>query len=114
MSRAVNTAVVEAFLTHLVNKELARLPLAAEFTAQSPLTPQVSGQAALDYLKGVAESVKAIHIKQHIVEGDWVATLFDEETVHGDLEVFSKFHIVGGRITDVSVFYDPRRIVPGT
>jgi hypothetical protein len=114
MSRDANVAVVEAFFRHIVDKQLARLPIDTDFTTQSPLTPKLSGRAAIDYLERVAANVTAIHIKQHIVEGDWVATLLEEETTHGSLEVFSKFHVVGDRIKEVTVFYDPRRILPGT
>ena len=60
---------------------------------------------------GVSVGVEAIHVEQHIVEGDWVATLFEEQTTHGPLSVFAKFHVVVARITDINVFYDPRRIV---
>jgi hypothetical protein len=114
MSRDENAAVVESFFARIVDKDLTLLPIDADFTTHSPLTPKLSGQAAIDYLARVSGSVTAIHIKQHIVEGDWVATLLEEETVNGNLEVFSKFHVVGGRIKDVKVFYDPRRILRQT
>jgi hypothetical protein len=48
--------------------------------------------------------------EQHIVEGNHVATLFEEDTVDGPLPVFSLWEIHEGRIKDVRVFYDPRRI----
>lgn len=110
MSRNDKVAVVEAFLTCLENKDLARLPVDPDLSVQSPLIPKVSGQAAMEYVKAVSAAVKAIHVRQHIVEGDWVATLFDEETSHGPLAVFARFQVVSARIRDVSVFYDPRRI----
>jgi hypothetical protein len=53
-------------------------------------------------------------IERHIVEGDIVATLFEEDTIHGRIPVFSKFHIESGRIKDVRVFYDPRLITGST
>jgi hypothetical protein len=93
-----------------VRKDFDRLPIAPEYTAQSPLTPKLTGQAALDYLRVVARAVNAIRVEQHIVEGHHVATLFEEDTVNGTLPVFSRFHIEAGRIKDVRVFYDPRRI----
>jgi hypothetical protein len=110
MSRSENVAVVEAFLNGIVSGDLERLPIDGDLTVQSPLTPKLSGRAALEYLKRVGAGVTAIHVRQHIVEGDWVATLFDEETVYGPIAVFSKFHVVAGRIKDAAVFYDPRRI----
>ena len=102
--------MVESFLDCIVRKDFDRLPIAPEYTAQSPLTPRLTGQAALDYLRIVARAVKAIRIEQHIVEGSHVATLFEEDTANGTLPVFSCFHIEEGRIKGVRVFYDPRRI----
>ena len=90
------------------------MPIDAGLTVESPLMPKVSGQAAMDYLKRVSDGLKEIEIRQHIVEGDWVATLLDEDTVNGALTVFAKFQVVSGRIRDVSVFYDPRRILQGS
>ena len=109
-TRDQQVAVVESFLDCIVRKDFDRLPIAPEYTAQSPLTPKLTGQAALEYLRVVARAVNAIRIEQHIVEGDHVATLFEEDTVNGTLPVFSRFHIEEGRIKDVRVFYDPRRI----
>lgn len=110
MSRDDKVAVVEAFLTCIASKDLARLPVDSDLTVQSPLIPKVSGQAAMEYVKAVSAAVKAIQVRQHIVEGDWVATLFDEETTHGPVSVFARFQVVSAQIRDVSVFYDPRRI----
>jgi hypothetical protein len=111
MSRDETIAVVESFFACIVSKELDRLPIAPGFTCQSPLTPKLSGRAALDYARAVAAGVKSIRVLQHIVEGDHVATFLEEETVNGPLEVFSKFRLEAGRIEDARVFYDPRRIV---
>ena len=110
MSRDEQVAVIEAFFDCIVRKDLTGLPVEPDFTAQSPLTPPLRGAAALEYLRNVAAGVRAITIRQHVVEGDWVATLFDEELARGTLTVFSKFHVVAGRVRDVVVFYDPRRL----
>jgi hypothetical protein len=64
----------------------------------------------MDYLRAVAASVESIVVQQHIVEGDWVATMFEAKTVHGPLRVFAGFRVVSGLIKDARVFYDPRRI----
>jgi hypothetical protein len=109
-TRAEQVAVVESFLDCIVRKDFDRLPIAPDYTAQSPLTPRLTGQAALDYLRVVARAVSAIRIEQHIVEGHQVATLFEEDTASGTLSVFSRFQIEEGRIKDVRVFYDPRQI----
>jgi hypothetical protein len=49
--------------------------------------------------------VKGIQLKQHIVEGDYVATVFDMETVNGVDRVFDRIHIVDGQIQSIHAFY---------
>jgi hypothetical protein len=49
--------------------------------------------------------VTGIQIKQHIVEGDYVATVFDMETVNGVDHVFDRIHIVDGQIKSIHAFY---------
>jgi hypothetical protein len=114
MSRTDKIAVVESFLNCLVSKDLARLPVEPDLTVESPLIAKVGGGAAMKYVKRVADTVTAIRVQQHIVEGDWVATRFDEETRNGPVAVFARFQVVSERIKDVSVFYDPRKLTPGT
>jgi hypothetical protein len=111
MSRDETVAVVESFLDCIARKQLDRLPIHPDLAVESPLTARLSGPAAMKYLNAVAASVSAIRVFQHIVEGEHVATLFEEETVNGPLLVFSKFELQAGRVKDVRVFYDPRRIV---
>jgi hypothetical protein len=110
MARSDKVAVVESFLGCLASKDLAQLPIEPDLTVQSPLIPKVGGAPAMKYLKRVADAVRTIHVKQHIVEGDWVATLFDEETIEGPVSVFARFEVVSDRIKDVVVFYDPRAL----
>ncbi|MBI3768518.1 MAG: hypothetical protein HY271_08480 [Deltaproteobacteria bacterium] len=114
MSRGETVAVVESFLNCLASKELHRMPIEPDLTVESPLIPKLSGQAAMEYLKAVAAGVNGIQIFQHIVEGDHVATFLEEETINGPVPIFAKFQIESGRIRDVRVFYDPRRILGST
>ncbi len=114
MSRDEKVAVVESFLNCMASNELDRLPIDPEFTVESPLITKLSGQAAMAYVKAVAASTTGIRVVQHIVEGDYVATLTENETINGSLPVFAKFQIESGRIKDVRVFYDPRRIAGST
>jgi hypothetical protein len=112
MSRDEKVAVVESFLDGIARKELDALPIDPEITFESPLIPERRGRGpALEYLSGVAAALRGIRVVQHIVEGDHVATRFDEETVNGPLQVFAKFEIAEGRIRDVRVFYDTRRLM---
>ena len=50
-------------------------------------------------------AVKSIQVKQHIVEGDYVAIVFDMETVNDVDHVFDRIHIVDTEIKGVHAFY---------
>jgi hypothetical protein len=54
--------------------------------------------------------VRGIQVKQHIVEGDYVATVFDMETARGVDHVFDRIHIVGGVIKGIQSFYYPKQV----
>ena len=110
MSREENIAVVETFFNCIASSQLDRLPITPELTVQSPLTAKLSGHAALEYVKAVANGTKHIEIVQHIVEGDLVATLSENETPNGTLTIFAKFELESGRIKDVRVFYDTQQL----
>ncbi|MGA8488898.1 MAG: hypothetical protein WB711_00665 [Terriglobales bacterium] len=59
----------------------------------------MTGRATiLGFLTQILPAVKGIQLKQHIVEGDYVATIFDMETVNGVDHVFDRIHIVDGQI----------------
>jgi hypothetical protein len=109
-ARESQVALVESFLDCLVRKDLERIPIAPDYSTESPLSGKLTGRAALDYLRIVARAVEAIRVEEHIVEGDRVATLFEEDTADGTLPVFSCFRVERGRIKETRVFYDSRRI----
>jgi hypothetical protein len=62
----------------------------------------------MDYVKATSAGTTRIQVVQHIVEGDHVATMSENEMGHGRLPVFARFRIAAGLIEDVRVFYDPR------
>ena len=109
MSREQKIAAVEAYLECFATKDLSNVSFAEDVTFEGPRMPKLTGrQTILGFLTSILPMVKGIKLKQHIVEGDWVATLFDEETVDGPVSVFAKFEVIAARIRDVSIFYDPR------
>ena len=114
MSRDEMIAVVESFLGCMASGKLDGLPVSPELTVESPLTPKLSGDAAMQYVKAVAAGTTSIRIVQHIVEGDYVATVSENQTVNGSLSVFARFQIEAGRIKDVRVYYDPRQAARST
>lgn len=94
----------------MITNAVDRLPIDPEFTVESPLVPKLSGQAAMDYVKATAAETKSVRVVQHIVEGNHVATLTENETINGQLSVFARFEIESGHIRSARVFYDARQI----
>ena len=110
MTRTEKTAVVEAYLMGLGKRDFTNVPFASDVTYESPLTPKLAGHEAIEFLEGVFPVVKGVEIKQHIVEGEYVATLFDFDTVHGVIHVFDRFRVADGELKAIHPFYDPRVI----
>jgi hypothetical protein len=113
-SRQQSVSIVESFFRCIVDKDIAGLPVDPALAVQSPLTPRVSGRAAMDYVRAVAANTHAIRVVQHIVEGDEVASLTENETSNGPLSLFAKFHLDGDHIAEVRVFYDTRQLAGGS
>ncbi len=107
MTREEKIAVVEAYLEGLGARNFSRVPFAPDVTYESPLTPKLSGEKAINFLKGLFPIIKGVEIKQHIVEGDYVATIFDLETERGITAVFDCFRVEAGQLKEIRPFYDP-------
>jgi hypothetical protein len=115
--RSSLVAVVESYVNGLGQKNLSSVPFAPDFTYESPLLPalvgqpRLVGQAAIDFLTGLFPAIEGTRIRQHIVEGEYCATLFDLETIHGVIPVLDRFHVVDGRLQLANPFYDPAPIL---
>ena len=106
MSREERVSVVEAYLDCFVTKDLSKLSFAEDVTFEGPRMPKLAGRATvLGFLAHILPMVRGIQLKQHIVEGDYVATVFDMETVNGVDHVFDRIHIVDGQIKSIHAFY---------
>ena len=120
MDRTRMVEVVEAYLNGLGNKDFSRVPFDADFTYESPLLPtlvgqpRLIGQAAIDFLQGLFPAIEGVRIKQHIVEGEYCASVFDLLTIHGVIPIFDRFHVVDGRLKLANPFYDPTPILKAT
>ena len=109
MSREEKVAVVEAYLDCFGTKDLSKVSFAEDVTFEGPRIPKLTGRAAtLGFLTHILPMVRGIQLKQHIVEGDYVATLFDMETVNGVDHVFDRIHIIDGKIKGVHALYYPQ------
>jgi ketosteroid isomerase-like protein len=106
MSREEKVSVVEAYLDCFVTKDLSRVSFAEDVTFEGPRMPKLAGRATvLGFLEHILPMVRGIQLKQHIVEGDYVATVFDMETVNGVDHVCDRIHVVDGQIQSIQAFY---------
>jgi hypothetical protein len=111
MSREQKVAAVEAYLDCFATKDLSKVPLAEEVTFEGPLVPKLAGRQAIKgFLSSILPMIKGIQLKQHIVEGDYVATVFDMETVNGVNHVFDWIQVVDGEIKAIRTFYYPAQV----
>jgi hypothetical protein len=108
MSRSENIAVVESYLNGLLRKDLSSVPFAPGVTFAGPLMPKLAGRETIvGFLTSILPLIKGIEIRQHIVDGDYVATVFDMETVNGVDHVVDLCLVVGGELTEIRAFYYP-------
>lgn len=102
---------VEAYLQGLKDKNLSKVPFASDVTFESPLSPKLTGpEAVTEFLTGLFPAIKDVRVKQHIVEGEYVATVFDFDTTFGVIPVFDCFRVTNGQIKQIRPYYDPRPI----
>lgn len=110
MSREQKVAAVEAYLDCFATKDLSKLSLAEDVIFEGPRMPPLTGrQTVLGFLASILPTVKGIELKQHIVEGDYVATVFDMETADGVDHVSDRIHILDGKIKGIHAFYYPQQ-----
>jgi len=111
MTRQDSIAVVEAYLKGLMNKDLSNVSFAAEMTFEGPRVPKLTGrQNVIAFLTGILPAIKDIRIKQHIVEGEYVASVFDMETIYGTDSVFDLLHVVNGQLNAIQSFFYPQSL----
>jgi hypothetical protein len=110
LSREQKVATVEAYLDCFATKDLSKVSFAEDVTFEGPRMPKLTGrQTILGFLMSILPMVKGVWLKQHIVEGDYVATVFDMETANGVDHVFDRIHILGGEIKAIHTFYYPQQ-----
>ena len=70
--------------------------------------PKLTGRETIvGFLKSILPLIKDIQIKQHIVDGNYVATVFDMETVNGVDHVVDLCLIIHGELAEIRAFYYP-------
>ena len=108
MQRSENIAVVESYLKSLASKDLSSVPFASGITFEGPLMPKLTGRETIvGFLSSILPLIKGIEIKQHIADGEYVATVFDMQTVNGVDHVVDLCRVVNGELTEIRAFYYP-------
>ncbi len=107
MNRDEMVSVVESYINGLGAGDFSRVPFSPDITYESPLTPKIQGQAAIDFLSGLFPLMRGSEIVQHIVEGEYVASLFVLHTPNGKTYVFDKFRVIDGKLAEINPYYDP-------
>ena len=51
--------------------------------------------------------MRGADVQQHIVEGEYVATVFHLRTPNGVTTVFDNFRVVDGKLKEINPYYDP-------
>ena len=107
MTREEQIAVVESYILGLGSRDFEGVPFAESVSYESPLTPKKAGRDAIEFLEGIFPIIRGTHVKQHIVEGEYVASVFDLEVTTGTVSVFDKFRVADGKLLEIRPFYDP-------
>lgn len=107
MTRDEMVSIVESYITGLGSGDFSSVPFSKDITYESPLTPKIQGQEAIDFLSGLFPLMRGAEIVQHIVEGDYVASVFILHTPNGKTHVFDKFRVVNGELKEINPYYDP-------
>ena len=107
-----SVAAVERYFNALKQKNLAEVPFAPDVVFEGPLSPKLTGaEAVKEFLNGILPEVQDVRIHRHIVDGEYVATVFDFETRFGVIPICDTFRVVNGQLTEIRPFFDPRPIV---
>ena len=105
---------VERYFNGLSQKDLAEIPFAPDVVFEGPLSPKLTGvEAVKEFLNGILPAIQGVRIHRHIVDDEYVATVFDFETAFGVIPICDTFRVVNGQLTEIRPFYDPRPIVEG-
>jgi len=110
---------IEAFLEGLTQKDTGKMPFAADIVLTSPLDPDhplIGREAATTWLKERVFPripVTKAEVDRHIVEGDYVATLWKASFSPAGgrnvvVPIFDFFRIVDGKIKELRPYFDPK------
>jgi limonene-1,2-epoxide hydrolase len=109
--RESNIEAVERYLDALRSKDVSRAPLAPDIFFTDPLVGEMTGvDAWRGFIAQLLPAIKDVRVKQHVADGDLVATMWEAETIWGVIPIFELFRVDDGRIKEARAFFDPRPI----
>lgn len=109
--RESNVEAVEGYLDAIRSKDLRRAPVASDIFITDPLVGELTGEEAWRGFVGqMLPAINGVTVRQHVVEGDLVATLWEADTVWGVIPILELFRVEDGRIKEARAFLDPRPI----
>jgi len=108
-----NTAIAETYLEAIRTKDPTKAMFAPEVTLQFPLSPRkiVGRESVIEYVLSLLPGVDDVKLERHMTGGDYVATLWEAQTVWGTVPICSVFRIADGLIQEVRSFWDPRPVM---
>jgi hypothetical protein len=109
-----NTAIAETYLEAIRTKDPSRAMLAPQVTLQFPLSPRkiVGRESVIEYVLSLLPGIDDVKLERHMTGGEYVATLWEAQTVWGTVPICTVFRIADGLIQDVRSFWDPRPVMP--
>ena len=109
-----NTAIAESYLEAIRTKDPTKAMFAPEVTLQFPLSPRkiVGRESVIEYVLSLLPGIDDVKLERHMTGGDYVATLWEAQTVWGTVPICSVFRIADGLIQEIRSFWDPRPVMP--
>jgi hypothetical protein len=98
--------VIERYFKCVVDGNLGTLPVTDDYGSESHQSGVVKGEKAIAYLGMIGAEMSDIRVVQHIVDGDFVASYFEEITPKGILPIVGLFELKGDKVCFVRVFFD--------
>jgi hypothetical protein len=104
--RARKIKVIEQYFRCVVDGNLKALPITDDYGSESPQSGILERDKAIAYLGMIGAEMSDIRVVQHIVDGEFVATHFEEITARGILPIVGLFQLKGDKVCFVRVFFD--------
>jgi hypothetical protein len=110
---------IHAFLEGLTEDNVQKMPFASDIVLASPLDPEhplIGRDAAIQFLETRVFPkipVRKAEVERHIIDGDYVATLWKATFVPTNrkeeivVPIFDFFRIVDGQIKELRPYFDP-------